>query len=71
MGIRIGRFCPGKMASSHTGTGTWSLEIGKKYLKSKMGMGFENCEVGFGKKNELGNGIGTSHSLQDPLYLMY
>ena len=24
-----------------------------------MGMGFENFEVGFGKKNELGNGIGT------------
>ena len=23
-----------------------------------MGMGFENCKVGFGKKNELGNGIG-------------
>ena len=22
-------------------------------------MGFENCEVGFGKKKELGNGIGT------------
>ena len=22
-------------------------------------MGSENCEVGFGKKNELGNGIGT------------
>ena len=24
-----------------------------------MGMEFENCEVGFGKKNELGNGIGN------------
>ena len=24
-----------------------------------MGMGFDNCKVGFGKKNELGNGIGT------------
>ena len=29
-----------------------------------MGMEFENCEVGFEKKNELGNGINTP--LQDP-----
>ena len=28
-------------------------------------MGFENCDVGFEKKNELGNGIGRP--LQDPL----
>ena len=26
-----------------------------------MGMGFENCKMGFGEKNELGNGIGTPH----------
>ena len=27
-----------------------------------MGMGFENCEGGFGKKNEMENGIGTPFS---------
>ena len=33
-----------------------------------MGMGFENSKVGFGKKNELGNGIDTP--LQEPLQKM-
>ena len=50
MGIGIGRFCPGKMVfKPHW---DWDLVTGngKKCLKSKMGMAFENCEVGFGKK---------------------
>ena len=59
MGIGTGTFLPWKWGSSHTGTEIWSLGMGKKMLKSKMGIGFENCKVGFGKKNELGNGIGT------------
>ena len=28
-----------------------------------MGKGFENCKVGFGKKNELRNGIDTLSTL--------
>ena len=48
-GIGIGRFCPGKMGFKPLGLGFghWEWE---KMLKSKMGMGFENCEMGFRKK---------------------
>ena len=35
-----------------------------------MGMGFENCDVGFGK-NELGNGIGTPSGTSLKAYPVY
>ena len=34
-----------------------------------MGMGFELCKMGFGKKNEVENG--TAIPLQDPLLTAY
>ena len=55
-------FALGKWGSNHTRTGIWSHGTGKKYEKSKMGMGFEIYEVGVGKKNELENGIGIAPS---------
>ena len=47
MGIGIDMFALGKCHWD------WDLVTGnkEKMLKTKMGMGFENCEVGFGKKN--------------------
>ena len=54
MGIGICRYCPGKMGfKPHW---NWDLVTGNG---KKIRMGFENCEVGFGKKNELRNGIGN------------
>ena len=49
--IGIGRFSPGKMGFELLALGFGHcMGMGKKCQKSKMGMGFENCEVGFGKK---------------------
>ena len=47
MGIGIGRFLFWENGIQTTGTGIWSLGMGKM---SKMGMGFEHYEVGFRKK---------------------
>ena len=35
MGIGIGRFYPGKWGLSHTGTGIWSLGMGKNVKNQK------------------------------------
>ena len=76
MGFGIGRFCPGKMGfKPHwywdlvTGNGKKMLKI-KKEKKKKKGMGFENCDVGFGKKLKWELGLVSPSpfpSLQDPL----
>ena len=50
MGIEIGRFCLGKMGFEPH----WDRDLvpgngNKIFRKKKMGMEFDNCEVGFGK----------------------
>ena len=58
-GIGIGWFCPRKMGFKPMG-------MGKKCQKSKMGIEFEHCEVGFRKRNELWNGTGILPLLLGP-----
>ena len=47
MGIGIGQFLHWKNGIQASGTGVWSLGMGIKSQNSKIGMGFEHCEVGF------------------------
>ena len=50
MWIKIGRFCPGKPEFKPHWDWDLVTGMGKNVKNKKMGMGFENCKVGFGKK---------------------
>ena len=50
MRIGIDLFLPQKYGIQATGTWIWSLGVGQNCQKTKMGIGFEHCKVGLGKK---------------------
>ena len=58
-------FALGKWDSSHTGTGIWSLGMGKNVKNQKWEWDLRITKWDL-EKNELGNGIGTP--VQNPLF---
>mgnify|MGYP001793243698 CR=1 FL=1 len=72
MGIGIGRFLPWKLKwnSSHRDRNLVTKN-GKKCPKSKMGIGFEHCDVGFSKTNGLRNGIGTPFRTLATIFVVF